>query len=157
MRSCLAAVLGVLMFAAPVQADWPWSREEDGALRLSLSLEDNVRGECWRDPEATLSGMIDVLTAYGISVSDDARTSLVLYAIGHPSATGKHRPRLKCVGVMQIRVSALDVGDDNRLTVTSLYDQERLIVSNDRLDTALGTLSRELTDNFSRRFSGYFD
>jgi hypothetical protein len=58
---------------------------------------------------------------------------------------------------MQIRVSALDVGDDNRLTVTSLYDQERLIVSNDRLDTALGTLSRELTDNFSRRFSGYFD
>lgn len=146
---------------APAVADFLWFGAPKERRVLSVVVEDNVRGGCWRDRAATLAGIARTLDAYGIAVDERAPTNLVLYAIGHPSATGRHPDRkagrLACVGVLQVRVSELDLGEDRSVAVTSLYDQERLLVSGHLLDTVIDTLALELVDNFSRRFTGYFD
>jgi|GEM_PF-6937970 len=151
--------LGLATFGSARDADaqFGWFGGRDRDLALSLVVEDNVRGGCWRDRAATLSEIARRLDSYGIAVKDDAPTNLVLYAIGYPSASGAPRSRLACVGVLQVRVSSLAVADDRSVTVTSLYDQERLLVSHHLLDTVLSRLALELIDNFSRRYSGYFD
>lgn len=160
MHQLLAAVaigggplLATMFFVHPAAADFLWFGAPKAELSLSVVVEDNVRGGCWQDREATLAHVAQTLERYSISVSDRAPTNLVLYAIGHPSATGRFRKRLACVGVLQIRVSELDVAEDRSFRVTSLYDQERLLVSHDVLDTAIGSTVLELVDNFSRRYA----
>ena len=157
MRPRLFHALTVLAFAilgvgrsAEAQLSWFGGPERD--LSLSVVVEDNVRGGCWSDRDATRAAIARTLDAYGIAVTDEATTNLVVYAVGHPS--GDRLSRLACVGVLQVRVSSLTVAQDRSVTVTSLYDQERLLVSHDRLDRAISTLALELVDNFSRRYSG---
>lgn len=147
-------LLAIGLFAPSAAADFLWFGASKEQLSLSVVVEDNVRGGCWQDRETTLAHIARTLERYSISVNDHAPTNLVLYAIGHPSATGRFRKRLACVGVLQIRVSELDVAEDRKFKVTSLFDQERLLVSRHVLDTAIGTLATELVDNFSRRYAG---
>lgn len=134
-------------------ADLLWFGKPDDKLSLSIAVEDNVRGGCWEDRAGTLDHIARTLTRYGITVAEQAPVNLVLYAIGHPSATGQYRKRLSCVGVLQVRVNSLDVSDEQNFRVTSLYDQERLLVSRHVLDRAIGTMAVELVDNFSRRYA----
>ncbi len=134
-------------------ADFLWFGGPKDKLSLSIAVEDNVSGGCWEDRDGTVSHIARTLTQYGITVEDEAPVSLVLYAIGHPSATGRYRKGLACVGVLQVRVSSFDVSEDRSFRVTSLYDQERLLVSRHVLDRAIGTLTVELVDNFSRNYA----
>lgn len=152
-----ALVLIAALASSDAAADFLWFGGRDDDRTLSVTVEDNVRGGCWRDRDATLADISETLDRYGIEVNDRATTSLVLYAVGHPSATKGYKARLACVGVLQVRVSSLDVAEDRSFEVTSLYDQERLLVSHHLLDTAIGTTAVEMVDNFSRRYSGFFD
>ena len=148
-----APFLSVGGFARDAAADVPWFGGPKERLSLSIAVEDNVSGGCWADRDGTVDHIARTLTRYGISVDEQAPVNLVIYAVGHPSATGPYRKRLRCVGVLQVRVSSLDVAEDRSFRVTSLYDQERLLVSRHVLDRAIGILAVELVDNFSRRYS----
>ena len=151
-----AGVLGAALVglgARPAFADFLWFGAPKDKLSLSIAVEDNVSGGCWADREGTVDHIAGTLTGYGITVDDRAPLNLVLFAIGSPSATGQYRKDLSCVGVLQVRVSSLEVSEDRSFRVTSLYDQERLLVSHHVLDRAIGTLTVELVDNFARRYA----
>lgn len=142
------------MLAGPVEsADFPWFGGSKKTRSLSVVIEDNVRGGCWKYRAAAVAPISRTLERYGIAVDDGAPVTLVLYAVGHPSASGRYGKRLACVGVLQIRVSALDKAEDRSVEVTNLYEQERLLVSHHLLDRAIGTTALELVDNFSRRYA----
>ena len=160
MRPILAAALigaGSLAALGPASraaaADFLWFGGPKERLSLSIAVEDNVRGGCWEDSNATVDHIARTLQRYGIDVADHAPVNMVLYAIGEPSATGRYRTRLSCVGVLQVRVSSFDRSGDLGVKVTSLYEQERLLVSRHVLDRAIGTMAIELVDNFSRRYA----
>lgn len=154
MRLLLAAtLLGAGPAPREAAAEFLWFDGPKEGLSLSIAVEDNVRGGCWKDRDATVDHISRTLRERGIGVDDRAPVNLVLYAIGHPSATGRYRRQLACVGVLQVRVSALDLAENRHFTVTSLYDQERLLVSDHVLDRIIGTLATELVDNFSRRYA----
>lgn len=146
-------LLTIDLAAREAAADFLWFGGPKDQLSLSIAVEDNVSGGCWEDRDRTVNHIARTLMNYGITVDDRAPVNLVLYAIGHPSATGQYRKRLSCVGVLQVRVNSLDVSEDHSFRVTSLYDQERLIVSHNLLDRAIGTMAVELVDNFSRRYA----
>jgi hypothetical protein len=149
----LGAVPLLAVGGGKAAADFLWFGGPKERMALSISVEDNVSGGCWQDRDRTVDHIARTLTGHGIDVDARAPVSLVLYAIGHPSATGRYRERLSCVGVLQIRVSSFEVSDDRSYRVTSLYDQERLLVSRHVLDRVIGTLAVELVDNFSRRYA----
>ena len=155
LAALLAAVplLTIGLAAREAAADFLWFGAPKDKLSLSIAVEDNVSGGCWADRDGTIDHISRTLTRYGIAVEEQAPINLVLYAIGHPSATGHYRKRLSCVGVLQVRVSSFEVSEDRSFRVTSLYDQERLLVSRHVLDEAIGTLAVELVDNFSRRYA----
>lgn len=146
-------LLTIGLSARDAAADFPWFGGPKDKLSLSIAVEDNVRGGCWADREGTVDDIARTLTRHGIGVDAEAPVNLVIYAIGHPSGTGRYRKRLSCVGVLQVRVNSLDVSEDQSFQMTSLYDQERLLVSHHVLDQAIGTMAVELVDNFSRRYA----
>ncbi|MEQ8584721.1 MAG: hypothetical protein RLO01_06925 [Thalassobaculaceae bacterium] len=147
------AVLSIVLTAADAAADFPWFGSSDEKRSLSVVVEDNVRGGCWRDRKGTIDHIARTLDRYGIAVEERAPVSLVLYAVGHPSASGPFAKSLACIGVLQVRVSSFDRAAGRSLAATSLYEQERLLVSHHLLDRAIGTTALELVDNFSRRYA----
>jgi hypothetical protein len=152
-----ATLLATMLTASGAFADFPWFGAPKQKLSLSIAVEDNVRGGCWRDRDGAVDHIARTLDRYGIAVEERAPVNLVLYAVGHPSATGRYRNRLACIGVLQIRVSALDTAEDRGVAVTNLYEQERLLVSHHLLDRAIGTTALELVDNFSRRYADWWE
>jgi len=84
-------------------------------------------------------------------------TSLLVSALGHPTNNPVYTRRLGCVGVLSVRVSSITRSGEAGIAHRQVFDDQRLLVADDRLDRVLLANAREMIEKFSLRYARIVD
>ena len=145
---------GVALLITPLLLVSASRNAQAEAEPVSVVVESRVTDNCLAAHDDVQGNTEAILKDFGVPVSAQSDISVIVHILGHATRRSVYEARRRCVGVVSIRVSALsrsEAGAD-QVSAERLYSVERLLVARSGLDDVLVNNSREILDQFSRRY-----